>query len=78
MSRLQRSNHRPSPQDATGRRCFESHRQPDLSSLLLDDDELEGVLAHELSHVANRDILIGSIAAALAMGITMVARTRAG
>ncbi len=41
---------------------------------LLDDMELEGVLAHELSHVANRDILIGSIAAAIAMGLTFVAR----
>jgi heat shock protein HtpX len=41
---------------------------------LLDDEELEGVLAHELSHVANRDILIGSIAAAIAMALTLVAR----
>jgi heat shock protein HtpX len=40
---------------------------------VLDRDELEGVLAHELSHVRNRDVLIGSVAAAIAMGITWVA-----
>ena len=41
---------------------------------ILDWEELRGVLAHELSHVGNRDILIGSVAAAVAMGITFVSR----
>ena len=41
---------------------------------LLNDEELEGVLAHELGHVKNRDILTSSIAATLAGAITMIAR----
>lgn len=40
---------------------------------LLTWEEIQGVLAHELAHVRNRDILIGSVAAAVAMGITFVA-----
>src|SRR6516162_11683047 len=41
---------------------------------LLDNEELEGVLAHELGHVRNRDILTSSIAATLAGAITVLAR----
>jgi heat shock protein HtpX len=41
---------------------------------LLDDEELEGVLAHELGHVRNRDILTSSIAATLAGAVTVLAR----
>ena len=41
---------------------------------LLNDEELEGVLAHELGHVRNRDILTSSIAATLAGAITLIAR----
>ncbi|HEV8701241.1 MAG TPA: zinc metalloprotease HtpX [Candidatus Polarisedimenticolia bacterium] len=40
---------------------------------LLNAEELEGVLAHELSHVKNRDILIGSIAATLAAAVMVIA-----
>lgn len=41
---------------------------------LLSRDELEGVLAHELAHIKNRDILIGSIAAVLAGAVMILAR----
>jgi heat shock protein HtpX len=40
---------------------------------LLDENELKGVLAHELAHVKHRDILIGSIAATMAGAIMMIA-----
>lgn len=41
---------------------------------VLDERELEGVLAHEIAHVKNRDILIGAAAATVAAAITFVAR----
>lgn len=41
---------------------------------LLDDQELEGVMAHELAHVKNRDILISSIAATIGAAIILLSR----
>lgn len=40
---------------------------------LLDKEELRGVLGHELSHINNRDILVGTIAATIAGAISMIA-----
>lgn len=67
------------PQDQPN--AFATGRNPDNAAVavtrglmnLMDRDEIEGVLAHELAHVKNRDILIGTIAATMAGAIMMLA-----
>ncbi|HTR47313.1 MAG TPA: zinc metalloprotease HtpX [Verrucomicrobiae bacterium] len=62
--------------------AFATGRNPSHASVavtegllqLMDDEELEGVIAHELSHVRNYDILTSSIAATIAGAITFLAR----
>jgi heat shock protein HtpX len=62
--------------------AFATGRNPSHASVavtqglleLMNDDELEGVIAHELSHVRNYDILISSIAATIAGAITWIAQ----
>src|SRR5207245_7917724 len=66
--------------------AFATGRNPQHASVavtqgllqLMNDDELEGVIAHELSHVRNYDILISSVAATPAGAITWIADRRPG
>lgn len=62
--------------------AFATGRNPDHAAVavtegimrLLDEQELEGVLAHELAHIKNRDILIATIAATIAGAVMMLSR----
>lgn len=74
---MPRVYHTPSPQP----NAFATGRNPANSAVAVTDglmqilnrNEIEGVLAHELAHIKNRDVLVGSIAATLAGAITMIA-----
>ena len=68
----------PNPQP----NAFATGRNPNNAAVAVTDgllqtmnwDQVRGVLAHELAHIRNRDILIGSVAAAIGMAITFIAR----
>src|SRR5579864_6616451 len=85
MERLAAKGHLPMPKlymiPQPAPNAFATGRNPSHASVavtqglmeLMNDEELEGVIAHELSHVRNYDILTSSIAATLAGAITWVA-----
>jgi len=85
MERLAAKAHLPMPKlyviPEAAPNAFATGRNPRHASVavtegllqLMNDDELEGVIAHELSHIRNYDILISSVAATLAGAITWIA-----
>jgi heat shock protein HtpX len=86
IARLIRQDNLPMPKlyliDTDTPNAFATGRNPSHAAVAvtrgilerLNNDELEAVLAHELSHVKNRDILISTIAATLAGAIMMISR----
>jgi len=86
VAKLARQANLPMPQvaimDTAAPNAFATGRDPQHAVVavtsgivqVLDREELEGVLAHELGHVKNRDILIMSVAATIGGAITMVAQ----
>jgi heat shock protein HtpX len=86
VRRLTQSQEMPMPRiyliDAAQPNAFATGRNPHHAAVavttgilqLMDDRELEGVLAHELSHVRNRDILIATIAATVAAALSFLMR----
>jgi heat shock protein HtpX len=86
VSKLAQMENMPMPKlyyiDSPQPNAFATGRSPKHAAVavtggilqLMTNEELEGVLAHELAHVRNRDILIGTIAATMAAALSIFAR----